>query len=113
MPLTQPGNHSARPSRAIEMLTSHISVPSREERAQAALQAERLARRDELWLILRTLLLCVAWSAIGIYCIGWALHTSSKAYGRIAFWSGILIGNAGILGTLIHTWRTSEDRGLT
>ena len=96
-----------------EMQASHSSVASREERAQAALDAERQARRDELWLMVRTLLLCAVWSAIGIYCIGWSLHTSSKIYGRIAFWSGILIGNAGILGTLIHTWRTFEDRGLT
>lgn len=95
------------------MQRSHISVPLREQRAQAVLDAERQARRDELWLLMRTLLLCVVWSAIGIYCIGWSLHTSSKIYGRVAFWSGILIGNAGILFTLIHTWRISEDRGLS
>jgi hypothetical protein len=94
------------------MQASRIPIPSREERAQTALAAERQASRDELWLMLRTLLLCALWSAIGIYCIGWSLHTSSKALGRIAFWGGILVGNAGILGTLIHTWRTSEDRGL-
>ena len=95
------------------MQASSTSIPSREERAQAALEAERQASRDELWLMARTLLLCATWAAIGIYCLGWSLHTSSKALGRIAFWSGILIGNAGILGTLMHTWRTSEDRGLT
>ena len=95
------------------MQASRTYIPSQEERAQSALSAERQARRDERWLMIRTLLLCLVWSAIGIYCIGWSLHTSSRISGRIAFWSGILIGNAGILGTLIHTWRTAEDRGLT
>ena len=95
------------------MQASRIAIPSREERAQAALSAERQARRDDVWLMIRTLLLCLVWSSIGIYGIGWSLHTGSQIYGRIAFWGGILVGNAGILGTLIHTWRISEDRGLT
>src|SRR3712207_8562431 len=45
--------------------------------------------------------LCVGWMLLGLYLLGWSAHTSDEHYGRIAFYSGVIVGNAGILYTLL------------
>ena len=70
-----------------------------------------LAERDKLWDFGRTALFCLLWSAIGIMCILWSAHTTSVVYGRIAFFGGLGIGNAGIIFTLLAAYRRGEKRG--
>jgi hypothetical protein len=76
-------------------------------REAAELAAER-ARRFEL---VRAALLCITWMLVGLYLLGWSMHTSDEQYGRIAFYSGIIVGNGGIVFTLLNTYRRLEKRG--
>lgn len=43
--------------------------------------------------------------------IGYLLHTTDESWGLIAFWSGLLIGNAGWLLTMVFTYREAEESG--
>ncbi len=70
-----------------------------------------LAERDKLWDHVRTALTCFIWAALGIACILWSAHTTSLVYGRIAFFGGLGVGNAGIIFTLLAAYRRGEKRG--
>ena len=76
-------------------------------RAAAEGVAERARQRE----LVRTGLLCITWMMIGLYLLGWSMHTSDEHYGRIAFYSGVIVGNAGILYTLLNCYRRLEKRG--
>jgi hypothetical protein len=76
-------------------------------REAAELAAERAVRRA----LIRAGLLCIAWMLVGLYLLGWSMHTTDEHYGRVAFYSGLIIGNAGILYTLLNTYRRLEKRG--
>ena len=70
-------------------------------------QAERDKWRDLAW----TGLQCLAWSFAGIALILWSAHTTSLAYGRMAFFAGVALGNGGIIFTLLAAHRRGERRG--
>ena len=75
-------------------------------------RGEREAAEGDTWRDLaRTGLLCLVWSAVGIVPILWSAHTTSVAYGRIAFFFGIAAGNGGIIATLLSAYRRGESRG--
>jgi hypothetical protein len=76
-------------------------------REAAELAAERAVRHA----LIRASLLCIAWMLVGLYLLGWSMHTTDEHYGRVAFYSGLIIGNAGILYTLLNTYRRLEKRG--
>ena len=76
-------------------------------REAAEAEAERARQRE----LVRTGLLCITWMMIGLYLLGWSMHTSDEHYGRIAFYSGVIVGNAGILYTLLNCYRRLEKRG--
>jgi hypothetical protein len=76
-------------------------------REAAELAAERAVRRA----LIRAGLLCIAWMLVGLYLLGWSMHTTDEHYGRVVFYSGLIIGNAGILYTLLNTYRRLEKRG--
>jgi hypothetical protein len=76
-------------------------------REAAELETER-ARRSEL---IRAAALCVAWMLLGLYLLAWSMHTTDYAYGRIAFYGGVIVGNAGMIYTLLNTHRRLEKRG--
>lgn len=90
-------------------------MPSRKElldeigraREVAELAAERAVRRA----LIRAGLLCIAWMLLGLYLLGWSMHTTDEYYGRVAFYGGLIVGNAGILYTLLNTYRRLEKRG--
>jgi hypothetical protein len=48
---------------------------------------------------------------LGLYLLGWSMHTADYTYGRIAFYSGVIVGNCGIIFTLLNTHRRLEKRG--
>jgi hypothetical protein len=89
------------PSR--EELLDAIAARAESERTDA----ERDRRRD----LTLSALACLGWSALGIACILWSAHTTSYTYGSIAFFSGVGIGNAGIIFTLLGAYRRGEKRG--
>jgi len=72
--------------------------------------AERRAQRRDRWALAVAGLACVGWSLLGIFLIGWSLHTTDERLGRVAFWGGLLVGNAGILYTLLGVYaRRGQD----
>ncbi|MBI4421724.1 MAG: hypothetical protein HY560_12940 [Gemmatimonadetes bacterium] len=84
---------------------------SLEEMAVRRYAAEELAGRDRRRAWVRAALLCWFWSLMGLYGLGWAMHTTNMTYAMVAFWAGLAIGNGGILFTLISAWRQAERRG--
>jgi hypothetical protein len=82
-----------------------------EEMARTRDAAEAAAERGRRRELVRAGLLCIAWMLIGLYLLGWSMHTSDEHYGRIAFYSGVIVGNAGILYTLLDCYRRLETRG--
>ena len=77
------------------------------QREAAELEANRAVR----WTLVRCGAMCFAWMLVGLYLLGWSAHTGDEQYGRIAFYSGVIVGNAGILYTLLATYRRLEKRG--
>ncbi len=77
------------------------------QREAAEVETTRAVRRT----LVRCGVLCVAWMLVGLYLLGWSAHTSDEHYGRIAFYSGVIVGNAGILYSLLATYRRLEKRG--
>ena len=99
---TEPGLPGERAPRLAE-LRKGIEDRSRAER--------ELARRDTLRDLAFTALQCVGWVALGLFLVAWALHTTSATWGRIAFLSGIAIGNGGWIFTMLAAYRRGERRG--
>jgi hypothetical protein len=77
------------------------------KRREEHVQAERDAFRAHV----RTALMCVAWSAIGLAFMGWGLHTTDSELGQIAWKGGMVVGYAGILFTLIRAHAKAKERG--
>lgn len=90
-------------------------TPSRDELLDAIAaraEVERTdAKRDRRRDLTLSALACLGWSALGIFCILWSAHTTSYTYGSIAFFSGVGVGNAGIIFTLLGAYRRGEKRG--
>ena len=83
----------------------------REKQAARRRAAHAEAERDRVRDLIRTALLCFAWSALGIFLILWSAHTTSRVHGLIAFWGGLGAGNGGIIFTLLAAYRRGERRG--
>lgn len=75
--------------------------------AQAAEDADRERFRD----LIRSALFCLCWAAAGLFCVAWSVHTTDLAYGRMAFFAGLGIGNGGIAFTLAAAYIRGERRG--
>ncbi len=76
-------------------------------REAAELEAERVRRRD----MVCTGVMCVVWMVIGLYLVGFSMHTTDDRYARPAFYAGVIVGNAGIAFTLLRAYRRGEERG--
>jgi hypothetical protein len=48
---------------------------------------------------------------LGLYLLGWSVHTTDDRYGWLAFYAGLILGNAGIVFTLLGAYRRGEQRG--
>ena len=95
----------ARPaaSTRLRALREEIAARSRAEHEEA----HRETVRD---LVIASLQ-AMGWVAIGLFLIAWALHTTSESWGRIAFYSGVAIGNGGWIFTMLAAYRRGEQRG--
>jgi hypothetical protein len=83
-----------------------------EERGKELEQLERETRRAERRLLVQTLFGCACCSAVGLSMVTWSFHTTRWGVAAVAFWSGLLIGDAGMLTLLLrHYARTvgSDD----
>lgn len=78
-----------------------------ERNADQAALADRERREDYV----RTAVACIAWGAVGAYCVAWSVHTTDLTLGRIAFFGGIGLGNGGVIFTLLAAYRRGERRG--
>ena len=45
---------------------------------------------------------CLAWGALGLLMMGWSMHTTDLRWARPVFLAGIVVGNAGILATIVR-----------
>lgn len=82
-----------------------------EERAAELAAAARAYRRRWRRRWLRVLAGCAGSTAGAIALIGYALHTTDKGWGQIAFWGGLLLGNLGWFVTLVLTYLEAEADG--
>ena len=78
-----------------------------ERNRRLSVEADAEKRRD----VVLTALQCLFWMAMGIALILWSFHTTDEAYGRAAFYSGIGVGNGGIIFSLLGLYRRGERRG--
>ncbi len=75
-------------------------------RAAEEEEAARGERREAL-LILAT---CVLWAGLGLFLVMWSAHTSSLEHGQIALGAGLIIGNGGVVATLIYAWYRAQRK---
>ena len=79
--------------------------------AERAIQASEDADRERFRDLIRSALLCLFWAAVGLFCVAWSVHTTDVAYGKMAFFAGLGLGNGGIAFTLAAAYIRGERRG--
>jgi hypothetical protein len=94
------------------MPASRLPIPTPEERAARLLAAEREATRVVRRRFGAAVVLCFLWMTVGLALMGWSMTTTDQRLAGVAFWAGILIGDVGILASLLYTYRRAEDEGL-
>lgn len=72
-----------------------------ENRRRAAVEEERARLRVRVAYVLSFLF----WAALGCLTAGWGMYTRRVEYSRVALEAGLIIGNAGILATLLHAYQ--------
>lgn len=82
-----------------------------EELARKRRAESRLANRDRVQDFALTVLYCLLWAAAGLACIAVSAHTTVMWFAKAMFWTGLGVGNAGILFTLLAAYRRGEQRG--
>lgn len=86
-------------------------VPTDDERAETLLSGQRRADRDRWRDLMIASASCLAWMLVGLVLLGWSMHTTDPGWGAIAFWGGLVVGNAGILGTIYWLYLRTVARG--
>ncbi len=69
------------------------------------------AERDRQRAHARTAVECVFWLCAGLFCIGLGLHSTDVEFGKMFFYSGVIVGNGGIMFTLLAAYARGESRG--
>jgi hypothetical protein len=82
-----------------------------EELERKRLDEHRQAERDSFRAHVRTGLTCVAWSAAGLACMGFGLHTNDPGLGQVFWKGGMVVGYSGILVTLVRAYNRAKERG--
>ena len=59
-----------------------------------------------------TCLQCVASCLVGLFLFGVAMHVTDYRLGIIYMWSGLILGNSGIIASVAGFYRHGEARGL-
>jgi len=82
------------------------------EELQARYEAQHeAAERDRLRAMLRSALMCLVWSFLGLVCYGFAFHTTDMSVVPIFQWGAYLITYGGISFTLLRAYRKGVERG--
>lgn len=71
----------------------------------------RAAQSDTRRDYVRTALACWGWCLVGLGLVGLSFHVTDMTIAEVAFWSGLGIGNAGMIFTLLGAYRRGEARG--
>lgn len=72
---------------------------------------EEDARRERFRTLLIAAVACVTWCIVGLAGIGLGLASTVAEYASIWFWGGLVVGNGGILVTLIWTAEKLRSQG--
>jgi hypothetical protein len=83
-----------------------------EERALEIEQREKESRRQTRSLYLRYGLEYAVWFSIGLFLLGWSMHTTDSRYAGLAFWGGLILGDGGMILTLVRARHQAEKLGL-
>jgi hypothetical protein len=83
-----------------------------DERALEIEQLEKELRRQTRFLYLRYGLEYAIWFSAGLFLLGGSLHTTDSRYANLAFWGGLLVGDVGMLWTLVRGLHEAEELGL-
>ena len=86
-------------------------IPTPEERAAQLAEYERLTTRDIRRAFGLAIGACLFWMLLGLLLMGWALHTTDREYGEIAFFGGLIVGYSGIVVTLAKYYLRGEQAG--
>jgi hypothetical protein len=90
---------------------SWAKPPTHEERAAQLLTEERATTRDIRRAFFSAALGCLCSTVAGLALMGWALHTTDRDLGSIAFLGGLIAGYAGITVTLARLYLRGERSG--
>lgn len=72
-----------------------------EQQIQNRLEQIESDERDRRSVTRRAFALLLIWPLVALACMGWGMHTTDPTLGELSFQVGWLLGNAGIVGTLI------------
>jgi hypothetical protein len=103
MPRSAPASATASPRAA--------RLPTPAERAAQLDAAHRAWSRRRRWRVLLQITGCLGSAIAGLFLIGLGVHVTDEGTGRIAFWSGLLVGNGGILATLLASYLHADRTG--
>ena len=82
------------------------------EELQARHEAQHLAaERDRRWSMVRSAMMCLVWSFLGLVCYGFAFHTTDQDIAQICKWGAYLITYGGVSFTLLRAYLKGERRG--
>lgn len=70
-------------------------------------EAQRDTRRDYL----RTALACWGWCLAGLGLVALSFHLTDETWAEASFWTGLGVGNTGMIFTLLGAYRRGEKRG--
>lgn len=84
-----------------------------DERAAELREIERLVARDRRRDLLVALVEVALALGVGLYLIGWSMHTTDVRAAGIALYGGLALGNAGMLLALVRARARAERRGDT
>lgn len=87
-----------------------LERPYEAEQVARNAMAERAARRDDWRALGRTLVQLACWVALGLFLMGWGLHSTDRAMGGIFWLAGQTIWLSGVLFTLLAAYRRGNQR---
>jgi hypothetical protein len=87
------------------------ALPTPAERAAELEALEGTVRRQIRWVYARAVVLCLLSMLLALAAIGWSVHSTDEGSAQIAFWGGLLIGNVGIMWTLLATYNRAIEEG--
>lgn len=74
-------------------------------------EAERLVSLGYWRELMRVCAECLASACLGLFCMAYALHTSDRGIGAIAWWGGLVVGYSGITLSVSSAYLRGERRG--